>query len=385
MAGLLDPTDDIVSPEERQKIKQEALFSGLLQGGLQLLAAGDNLYPWQRAQMLGQVGQTIGQMPGNIREGMQNAAQQKLLQQKYNEKKQQAAADAELMKIGENPAFLDTLKQMPPDMQSVIPALFKSGRARDAVTLVDNWRTNQQREQAAQAQANKLPIGWERAPDGSLSPVRGGPADPEYLQRVAETKRQAKDIPATITKAMGENLSGMQKIDSAMQLLDKTPDAIGGWGSLAQYISPEWGGKFNNEVTDPKGLPARAIITDIGSLKIHDRSGAAVTISETPRLKPFIPSINDSAATAKAKLENLKAEYQNMLAAQNEYYSPDNGFKPYQPAQRYFEGQQAPAPAQASPQQGGAPQAGDPLEGRTATGPNGQKIIRRNGQWVPLQ
>ncbi len=27
----------------------------------------------------------------------------------------------------------------------------------------------------------------------------------------------------------------------------------------------------------------------------------------------------------------------------------------------------------------------DPLEGRTATGPNGQKVIRKNGQWVPAQ
>lgn len=27
----------------------------------------------------------------------------------------------------------------------------------------------------------------------------------------------------------------------------------------------------------------------------------------------------------------------------------------------------------------------DPLDGRTATGPNGQKVIRRGGQWVPVQ
>lgn len=32
---------------------------------------------------------------------------------------------------------------------------------------------------------------------------------------------------------------------------------------------------------------------------------------------------------------------------------------------------------------GDAPASADPLEGRTATGPSGQKIIRRNGQWVP--
>lgn len=32
-----------------------------------------------------------------------------------------------------------------------------------------------------------------------------------------------------------------------------------------------------------------------------------------------------------------------------------------------------------------APTADDPLDGRTATGPNGQKIIRKGGQWLPLQ
>ncbi len=30
-----------------------------------------------------------------------------------------------------------------------------------------------------------------------------------------------------------------------------------------------------------------------------------------------------------------------------------------------------------------SPQSSDPLEGRTATGPGGKKLIRRNGQWVP--
>lgn len=36
-------------------------------------------------------------------------------------------------------------------------------------------------------------------------------------------------------------------------------------------------------------------------------------------------------------------------------------------------------------QRSGGGGAADPLEGRTATGPGGQKIIRKGGQWVPLQ
>lgn len=32
-----------------------------------------------------------------------------------------------------------------------------------------------------------------------------------------------------------------------------------------------------------------------------------------------------------------------------------------------------------------APQSADPYEGRTATGPNGEKVVRKNGKWIPLQ
>jgi len=337
MAGLLDPTDDIVSPDERKAIMQQNLFSTLLQSGMGLVAAGENIYPWQRAQMIAQAAQPLGAMPANNQQMLANAAQQKLVAQRVVKDRRTEAADAELMKVGENPAFLETLKQMPADMQSIIPALFKSGRARDAVTLVDNWRTSQQRQTAAEAAANKVPFGWERKPDGGVGYIADGPADPKYLEQAGAAKRQIKDIPASITKGMTENLSAMQKIDSAIESLDKTPNATGSWGSVVQYLSPEWGGKLNNEYIDPEGLKARAQVADIGSLKLHDRSGAAVTIGETPRLKPFIPSINDNAKTVTEKLLNLKAEYNNMLASQHDYYNHDNGFKPHQPAQNYLE------------------------------------------------
>ena len=155
MAGLLDPNEDFISPDERKAITQQNLFSTLLQGGMQLVAGGENLLPWQRAQMIGQAAQTFGGMPAQNQQMLANAAQQKLVGQRVAKDRRTEAADAELMKIGDNPAFLETLKQMPADLQSMIPALFKSGRARDAVTLVDNWRTNQSRETALNARENQ--------------------------------------------------------------------------------------------------------------------------------------------------------------------------------------------------------------------------------------
>ena len=143
MPSLLDPTDELVTPEERKQILQQNLFGGLLQGGLQLLAAGDNLYPWQRAQMLGQVGQTIGAMPGNIREGMQNAAQQKLLQQKYADKKREG-------EILGSDDFKAAIAQMPPEMQALARV-----NPQAAISAVSIWRQMQMQDQREKAAAER--------------------------------------------------------------------------------------------------------------------------------------------------------------------------------------------------------------------------------------
>lgn len=54
---------------------------------------------------------------------------------------------------------------------------------------------------------------------------------------------------------------------------------------------------------------------------IHDRSGAAVTISEFPRLRPFIPNSKDSPAKAAAKLEELEREIRSITDDMATYYT----------------------------------------------------------------
>jgi hypothetical protein len=63
---------------------------------------------------------------------------------------------------------------------------------------------------------------------------------------------------------------------------------------------------------DPTGVEARAAIADIAGQRIHDRSGAAVTVGEAERLKPYVPNVTDTPATVKKKLEGFKREYQQM-------------------------------------------------------------------------
>jgi hypothetical protein len=257
-------------------------------------------------------------------------------------------------------------------------------------------------------QAPTPPIGYRAAPGGGLEPIPGGPADPVQAKAIAEAKRRAdeKVTPATVAKGMQENLTAIKKIDSALSALDE-PQAKGSVGGVGGTVGA-WmpgGSEFLNWV-DKDGAKVRALIADIGSLKIHDRSGAAVTAAETPRLKPFVPSVGDSPDVIRTKLNNFRVEYEGMLRDSLEFYSEQNGFKPYTPALDYLNRQQVPAAAptapapsvqapaspgpapQSAPQAAPAPAPAAPAiaEGATATNPQtGERIIFRGGQWMPTK
>lgn len=112
---------------------------------------------------------------------------------------------------------------------------------------------------------------------------------------------------AAITKSVAENKTQIQVIDEALRDLAEHPDAVGLKRGVGELV-PGMGnvGDAINQRTDPKGVLARAGIMDIGSLKIKDRSGAAVTISEFPRLAPFVPRVSDTPEAVRTKLTRLK-------------------------------------------------------------------------------
>lgn len=105
---------------------------------------------------------------------------------------------------------------------------------------------------------------------------------------------------ATLTKARAANVSQLAIIEDALKELDKAPGAVGllrGLPVIGDRLDPR---------ADPAGVAARAQIANIGSLKIHDRSGAAVAVTEFPRLAPFIPSITDPPDAIRVKLGKLR-------------------------------------------------------------------------------
>jgi hypothetical protein len=109
---------------------------------------------------------------------------------------------------------------------------------------------------------------------------------------------------AQTVKGRHEAITGVNAIDDALAAIDKAPDALG----LAQGTAgaTELGATLLNKMSTQEEIEARAAVANIGSQIVHDRSGAAVTLSETPRLKPFIPSASDNATVAKAKLKKLR-------------------------------------------------------------------------------
>jgi hypothetical protein len=108
-------------------------------------------------------------------------------------------------------------------------------------------------------------------------------------------------LSATERKAVYSNAASIKQIDDAIAKVKARPQSFGLDMSLGDAV---------NQRYDPEGVSHRAAIADIGSLKRHDRSGAAVTVGETPYLTPFIPTTTDKSEAIIAKLESLKRNYE---------------------------------------------------------------------------
>lgn len=168
---------------------------------------------------------------------------------------------------------------------------------------------------AAGGTGGKVPVGYRymAGEDGEirLEPIPGGPKDPN-----AQT---GKPLPASAAKGYLDNMQNLARAEKALALVsgesvgdvkgDK--NATGVKGVLPMQVL--------NRV-DPQGTETRAALADLGSLVIHDRSGAAVTAAEFPRLAPFIPTVYDDAATARKKLGLFVQNYKALVDDSTEFY-----------------------------------------------------------------
>lgn len=179
-----------------------------------------------------------------------------------------------------------------------------------------------------------------------------------------------KPLPPSVNDAVIGNAQTLYSLDKAINLANgksvdsaKGDQAATGWkGYLPQAIL--------NRI-DPTGIDTRAEVADIGSLKIHDRSGAAVTVSESPRLMPFIPTATDDQPTVIKKLTRLKEEAARMQGALTGTYSKEQGYKPSPVSSKGVKAADA-SPAAAAPKPAGriVPAAGTVQDGYRFKGGN---------------
>lgn len=140
---------------------------------------------------------------------------------------------------------------------------------------------------------NDVPLADGGTGIGFITPDKG-------FMPVPGTGSKQKEEPATIRMAISNNNVALAKIDRALELVDAHPEAFGVKNMIGDTV---------RQRTNPEGVEARAAVSDFGSLKIHDRTGANMTASEAPRLQPFVPNVNDSPETIKKKLALGRREY----------------------------------------------------------------------------
>lgn len=149
---------------------------------------------------------------------------------------------------------------------------------------------------------------------GAVSFVNGPDGRP-----LTKAAAPAKALPTSAANGLLTNVQNMKRAETALALINGEnvgtsvgdPNATGWKGLLPNSLLNRW---------DEKGVDTRAQIADLGSLVIHDRSGAAVTAAEFPRLAPFIPTAYDDPATAKKKLERFVQVYRETVDDQATFY-----------------------------------------------------------------
>jgi hypothetical protein len=194
---------------------------------------------------------------------------------------------------------------------------------------------------------------------GEFKPVKQGGVD------IGVKPKDLKPVPPTINTAMTQNQVVLNKIARAEELLTKTPEATG----MFKGMMPD---AILNR-TDKEGTATRAALAELAATKVHDLSGAAVSVSEFGRLKPFLPQPTDNADTLRTKLAGMKTEVEDIVNATNQIYSEEQGYKPIPSL----------APKPTAPAD--APPVTALKEGHTTTFANGQQWTLQKGKQVRVK
>lgn len=128
-------------------------------------------------------------------------------------------------------------------------------------------------------------------------------------------------MPGNLVQATSENDNLTRMIDDTLKGLDQRPSSVGIKNAMpfAEKVQ---------QYLDPNGVDVRADVSRIGSQKVHDISGAAVSLSESKRFSPWIPDPSDTPETIRNKLKNIREEatsINNQIRSQYRPTTPVSG------------------------------------------------------------
>lgn len=241
-------------------------------------------------------------------------------------------------------ASIDRNAQMQSQKEAKALQLEQSGKYNE---MMHEWRMAQARtseERAAEAaRHNRVSEGLQRQLAelrGTLTPQPQMVTTPEGVFQVGRDAKATpvvgpdgplsgrspeKALPTAAAQKLFENQQNLRRAEQALALMEGKnvgemkgdPNATGLKGFLPDAVLQR---------VDPQGTDARAALSDLGSLVIHERSGAAVTAAEFPRLQPFIPKINDDPETVKRKLKRFAQIYRDVTNETASFYK-ESGYK----------------------------------------------------------
>jgi hypothetical protein len=149
-----------------------------------------------------------------------------------------------------------------------------------------------------------------KGPTGAATPYNGpppggaggGPSGPSIVPKFNEPSDTTKN-------AYVKNAAQLSQVKIAQQLVENNPDAVGAVAALPDWIAQRWPTESGEG-----GVNVRVAVSDLGSAKVHERSGAAVPAAEIPRLRPFVPDLSrDTPATIQWKLLNFRIQYETVM------------------------------------------------------------------------
>lgn len=326
------------SPNEQQN--KQALFSSLANMGAAMLANnrgnfGQSLGHGLAAQQQGYRGALDRASDENVQQ-FRTGMLKDDWQAKQQERQRQAALRRGLSELPQGADYWKNAAELyasAGDMETALKLqeYGSGGKPTDAQRnyqfLVDN---GVDRKQAMQVFTPFAPTPMQYVPPTETRP--GGFVNPRTGERNFDeppVPPKLKDVPADVLKKVGENKGALTNIDNLiLSLKDEATRAedpeykgdlhLGAWNYLGDTV---------RQRTDPEGVPLRAAIANISGQVIHDRSGAAVTVGEMERLKPFLPAPTDDAATALKKAQTLRGMLGDEMRAYNSMFGADYGYK----------------------------------------------------------